>query len=85
MALSESRRKANDKYIKAKYSRVALSMPNAEAEALEEYCKQHKISKAGFITFRNKKDPRGGLFLLLFVVCGGAAGGGVTLRNSREE
>ena len=49
VALSDSRRKANDKYIKANYSRVALSMPKAEAEALEEYCKRHNISKAGFI------------------------------------
>ena len=49
MALSESRRRANDKYIKAKYTRVALSMPNTEAEALEDYCRRHNVSKAGFI------------------------------------
>lgn len=49
MALSASRRKANDKYIADNYKRVALSMPKQEAEALEEYCKRHDLTKAGFI------------------------------------
>ncbi len=49
MALSASQRKANDKYIKENYKQVKLSMPNAEAEALEMYCTAHKLSKAGFI------------------------------------
>lgn len=49
MALSDSRRKANDKYIKEHYARVALSMPKDEAAALDDYCKRHNLSKAGFI------------------------------------
>lgn len=49
MALSDSRRKANDKYISEHYARVALSMPKEEAAALEDYCKRHNLSKAGFI------------------------------------
>lgn len=48
-ALSASQRKANEKYIKANYSQVKLSMPNAEAEALDAYCKAHGLTKAGFI------------------------------------
>lgn len=49
MALSEAQRRANDKYIKEHYRQVKLSMPNEEADLLEEYCKTCKYSKAGFI------------------------------------
>ena len=49
MALSESPRKANDKYIKANYAQVKLSMPKKEAEALNQYCKDRNLTKAGFI------------------------------------
>ena len=49
MALSASQRKANDKYIKENYRQVKLSMPNKEAEILENFCKEKKCSKAGFI------------------------------------
>lgn len=49
MTLSASRRKANDKYIAENYSRIALSMPNVEAQALREYCASNKLTIAGFI------------------------------------
>lgn len=49
MPLSASQRKANDKYIQANYRQVKLSMPIAEADALEEYCVAHGCTKAGFI------------------------------------
>lgn len=49
MALSEAQRRANDKYIKEHYRQVKLSMPNEEADLLDEYCKACKYSKAGFI------------------------------------
>ncbi len=49
MALSDAQRKANDKYIKANYKQVKLSMPNEEADALERYCKARGYTKAGFI------------------------------------
>lgn len=49
MPLSESRRRANDKYIADHYSRIALSMPNEEADALRKYCKEHDLTVAGFI------------------------------------
>lgn len=49
MALSPAQRKANDKYIAENYKQVKLSMPKAEAEMLENYCKKHNLTKAGFI------------------------------------
>lgn len=49
LALTDARKKANDKYIKNNYKQVKLSMPNVEAEALEEYCEAMDCSKAGFI------------------------------------
>lgn len=58
MALSEAQRRANDKYIKEHYRQVKLSMPNEEADALEEHCKEFNYSKAGFIrqAIREKID-----------------------------
>ena len=49
MALSPAQRKANDKYIAENYKQVKLSMPKAEAEVLDNYCKKHNLTKAGFI------------------------------------
>lgn len=49
MALSEAQRRANDKYIKENYRQVKLSMPKEEAEALDRYCTEHGLTKAGFI------------------------------------
>ena len=37
VALSDAQKKANEKYLKNNYKQVKLSMPKAEAEALEEY------------------------------------------------
>ena len=48
-ALSEAQRRANDKYIKENYKQVKLSMPNEEAEILDDYCSKKECSKAGFI------------------------------------
>lgn len=49
MPLSDSRRRANNKYIAANYSRIALSMSNEEAAALRKYCTEHNLSLSGFI------------------------------------
>lgn len=51
MALSEKKRKTNDKYIAEHYSQVKLSMPNEEAEKLTQFCETFDISKAGFIRY----------------------------------
>lgn len=49
MALSSAQKKANEKYIKANYIQIAIRVPKAEAEALENYCTTHNLTKAGFI------------------------------------
>ena len=49
MAVSEAQKKASKKYFNNNYKQVKLSMPIKEAEILEEYCKKHNYSKAGFI------------------------------------
>lgn len=49
MALTDAQRKANDKYIREHYRQVKLSMPNEEADALEQHCKKFGYTKAGFI------------------------------------
>lgn len=49
LALTDARKKANEKYIQNNYKQVKLSMPKAEAETLDEYCKAKNLTKAGFI------------------------------------
>lgn len=49
LALTCAQRKANEKYFKENYKQVKLSMPNDEAEALDEFCNIHGLTKAGFI------------------------------------
>ena len=49
IALSEAKKKANEKYFKKAYTQVKLSMPNEEARALTDYCEKKGYTKAGFI------------------------------------
>ena len=58
VALSDAQKKANEKYIKNNYKQVKLSMPNAEAEALERYCEIKNFTKVGFIrqAIKDKMD-----------------------------
>ena len=49
MSISEAQKKANKKYFDNNYKQVKLSMPNKEAEVLEEHCKKYGYTKAGFI------------------------------------
>ena len=49
MALSKSQKAANERWIKANYTAVKLSMPNKEAEILADYCSKNNLTKAGFI------------------------------------
>ena len=55
VALSEAQRKANDKYIQNNYKQVKLSMPNAEAETLDQYCKDKQLTKADLLDKQLKK------------------------------
>ena len=48
LALTDARKKANEKYIQNNYKQVKLSMPNAEAETLDQYCKSKGLTKAGY-------------------------------------
>ena len=49
MPVSEAKKRANEKYFKENWKQVKLSVPKAEAEALEVYCAAHNLTKAGFI------------------------------------
>lgn len=49
ITLTEAQKKANEKYIKTHYKQVKLSMPNEEAETLDNYCKEKGHTKNGFI------------------------------------
>lgn len=49
MAYTEARKKANEKWLKENYKQVKLSMPKAEAETLEQHCKDYGYTRAGFI------------------------------------
>ena len=62
MTLSESQRRANDKYFATHYSQIKLSMPNDEAEALTAYCAEHGYTRAGFIrqAVKEKMERDGG-------------------------
>ena len=64
MALSEKKRISNDRWIKENYKQVKLSMPNEEADILEEYCKKNGYTKAGFIreAIKEKMERDSALF-----------------------
>ena len=49
MAVTDAQKRAHEKYFKENYAQVKLSMPKEEAEALERYCAEHGLTKAGFI------------------------------------
>lgn len=56
LALTEARKKANEKYIQNNYKQVKLSMPNAEAEELEIYCKKKGMYKSGLYKTGYKRE-----------------------------
>lgn len=49
MALSESRKKANKKYDDSHYKKIMLRLKNDDSELLEQFVKQHDLTKNGFI------------------------------------
>ena len=49
MALSEKKRISNDRYKAAHYTQVKISVPNEEAQVLEDHIKAYGYTKAGFI------------------------------------
>ena len=46
--VSEAKKKANKKWQDANCKRIQLVIPNDEAEIIENYCSEKKISKNGF-------------------------------------
>lgn len=49
MAVSEAKKRANEKWNKANYKRLNIALPFAEFEQIENYCKEKNISKNGFL------------------------------------
>lgn len=49
MALSESRKKANKKYDDLHMKQITVKFKNEECELLEQFVKQHDLTKNGFI------------------------------------
>ena len=49
MAVSEAKKRANAKWNKENYTQIGLAMPNADAERLDLFCKEHGYTKSGFI------------------------------------
>ena len=49
MALSEAKRKANDKYIRNNYDRIAVNYPKAYCEKVREAAKERGETLAGFV------------------------------------
>lgn len=49
MALSDSKRKANDKYLKANYEHITLSVPKGTRETWKELASARGLSLCEFI------------------------------------
>lgn len=56
MAVSDAQKRASEKYFKNNYAQVRLTMPKTEAEALAAYCKEHGLTKQGFIRDLIKRE-----------------------------
>ena len=46
--VSEAKKRANKKWTDANYKRTTVSLPNDEMLLIDEYCKDHNISKNSF-------------------------------------
>lgn len=62
--VTDAQKRATSKYNSMHYSHITLRIPKAEAEILENVCKLHNYSKAGFIRQAIKeKIDRDGLLM----------------------
>lgn len=52
MALSESQKKANEKYNKNSTKQISIRLVNKEYELFEQYCKKHNKTKSGVLRER---------------------------------
>lgn len=46
--VSEAKKRANKKWTEANYKRINIALPKDEADIINSYCKEKKISKNGF-------------------------------------
>lgn len=49
MPMSKKKMETNNRWIKENYAQVKISVPKAEAEALDQHIKKYNYTKAGFI------------------------------------
>ena len=49
MPMSKKKMETNNRWIKENYAQVKISVPKAEAEALDQHIKEYNYTKAGFI------------------------------------
>ena len=54
--LSKAQKRASKKYFSQHWTQIKLSLPNAEAVALRQYCTEHGYSVAGFIRGLIKRE-----------------------------
>ena len=47
--MSKKKMETNNRWIKDNYAQVKISVPKAEAEALDQHVKKYHYTKAGFI------------------------------------
>lgn len=48
MAVSEAKKRANNKWVKENYKRVTVFMKYDEYEQVDAYCKKYQLSKNAF-------------------------------------
>ena len=48
MAVSEAKKKANNKWVEANYKRVNLALTHEEIALLDDYCTKHNLSRNAF-------------------------------------
>lgn len=82
---SEAQRKANKKYFAENYRQVKLAMPNDEADALRQYCKNHGLTVAGFIRGLVRDAIAAGVQAIPVGDNAGAVVGGVTPVSTRKK
>lgn len=58
--LTESKRKANDKYLKANYEHITLGYPKGTRELWKEYAKSKGLSLAEYVRKAVESYAKGG-------------------------
>ena len=48
MAVSEAKKRANNKWVKENYQRVNVALTHEDMKEVESYCQKHNLSKNAF-------------------------------------